>query len=205
LVVGGKAFELSSILAEIEMDAPALKRRIITVLFVTALAAAHAAATPLRGFVSDKTHDYSGAYINDASVRVRNIELNNICMVTPGEFKDFEDGKRDADAPIHMHFFVDGETKNAHEGSNLIDIAPTAYRVEGGRLSFRAFNKRLGRIAFEGTFDPEFVRSRPAGVDPSDAPRVKWYTHGWKSEIFGSIRLAGLRRMNVPTCWMSRD
>lgn len=154
-----------------------LAMAVLAVVLSGAALAGPPPALPLKGFTSDKSHDYFGYYLPASPVQKGSWSVRNLFVGGKDDLKSFESGKADkAFAGVMVELEdVTSPLKTGEDGnpyhSRQIRVLPTAYGVGNGRLRFTGTDKTLGAITFEGSFAADFFKKPTADVPhPDDHP-----------------------------------
>ncbi|MEI9886832.1 MAG: hypothetical protein WDN08_10095 [Rhizomicrobium sp.] len=147
---------------------------------VIGLAAGAAAIAGVKPFVSDKSKDYFGYYLPDATVKTGRYQLRNLFIGGKDEFVSFESGKADKAFAAVMAEFDDvtSPKKTGEDGQEFytrtIRVLPTGYTVGNGIVHFAGTDKTLGAVVFDGKFEKDFFKKPTPDVPhPDDHPILK--------------------------------
>ncbi|EJL35838.1 hypothetical protein PMI01_01194 [Caulobacter sp. AP07] len=133
-----------------------------------AASAVPAAAPAPVTFAHDPGLDSLGYYFTDAVVQAGNLKLISLNIGQASDFADWESGKRPATyAPIFMAFEdVTSPTAENELGQTYhtvsLRVMPTAYRVDGGEVSFHGVDPQVGEVTFSGAFDLDALKAAKA-------------------------------------------
>jgi hypothetical protein len=139
------------------------------------------AAKPVAAvtFTHDPQLDSFGYYFTDTAIQAGNLKLSSLNIGQASDFADWESGKRPATyAPIFLEFEdVTSPTAVNELGQTYrtvsLRVMPTAYRVDGGEVSFHGANPNLGPVTFSGTFDLEALKAAKAAGPGEPQPVLK--------------------------------
>ena len=130
-------------------------------------------------FSHDPALNAFGYYFTDADVRVGNLKLSSLNIGEPGDFADWEAGKRlSTYAPIFLVFDdVTSPTAVNEIGQAYhtvsVRVMPTAYRVDGQGVSFHGVDSKLGAVTLRGTFDLAALSAARAAGEASSKPVLR--------------------------------
>jgi hypothetical protein len=157
---------------------------------------------PMTGFVSDKANDLFGYYLPLHEIRVGKFKLDHLALATPDEFRSYEAAKdrRPTFAPVMLAFSDITSRQLTNElGQPYFENAPralpTAYRVNGGTITFVGGNKQVGPVTFSGTLDLAALKA-VQNMQPSDST---------KSVLKGDLTIAGKTFKGVTFGWFGGD
>jgi hypothetical protein len=132
--------------------------------------------TPIT-FSHDALLDSFGYYFTDTTIQSGALKLASLNIGQASDFADWEAGKRPvAYAPVFLEFEDVTSPTAANAQGQLyhtvsLRVMPTAYRVDGGAVTFRGTDPRLGEVRFSGTFDLNALKDAK-GEAPSEPQPV---------------------------------